>query len=147
MATLCEDCGLGQRGGFGGQKLCRKCRIINGTKVCTACGIEKPFSAFVAENGGRGDGRNVHCRPCRPNTHSMRVYGLTAIEADAIRGRGCEVCGSNENVHIDHCHDSNVVRGALCVNCNIALGQCRDDPTRLRALADYAEQHAHLKVS
>lgn len=41
---------------------------------------------------------------------------------------------------VDHCHETDVVRGLLCCDCNIAIGKMRDDPARLRAAADYLEK-------
>jgi hypothetical protein len=33
------------------------------------------------------------------------------------------------------------VRGLLCPKCNVTLGQAGDDPSLLRALARYVEDH------
>lgn len=40
---------------------------------------------------------------------------------------------------VDHSHITGKVRGLLCGNCNVALGNAQDSPTILRRLADYLE--------
>lgn len=40
---------------------------------------------------------------------------------------------------VDHDHKTGVIRGLLCGNCNVALGNAQDDPVILRRLADYRE--------
>lgn len=51
--------------------------------------------------------------------------------------------------HIDHCHNTQMIRGLLCVNCNVGIGMFKDDPTVLRNAADYieswCEKHAKAK--
>ncbi len=39
----------------------------------------------------------------------------------------CEVCGSEKNIDIDHDHNTNMIRGALCRRCNLMLGMVEDD--------------------
>jgi hypothetical protein len=81
--------------------------------------------------------------------HIARRYGLTTEEyrqrVTAQQGR-CAVCGDEpENggrLHVDHDHGSGAVRDLLCRPCNQALGLTRDDPSRLRALAEYLERHS-----
>lgn len=80
--------------------------------------------------------------------HIARRYGLTAEEyrrrVAAQQGR-CAVCGcepgDGKRLHVDHDHESGVIRDLLCGPCNHALGHAKDDPARLRALADYLEKH------
>lgn len=73
-------------------------------------------------------------------------YGLTYEEYEAMleaQGFCCAVCGTSETKkdwHIDHCHTTGEVRGLLCNNCNAGIGMFKDDPTRLRAAADYLER-------
>ena len=78
-----------------------------------------------------------------------RYYGLTIEEWEALfvaQGRACAVCKSvypgRKTGHwsTDHDHTTGKVRGILCNGCNMALGQAKDDPQRLRALADYLER-------
>ena len=79
------------------------------------------------------------------------LYGLTSAEFDAmLAGQGgvCAICGTAEwpgranAPHVDHCHESNQIRGILCHDCNIGLGNFKDDPTRLMAAVAYLAKHA-----
>src|SRR5712691_2213539 len=52
----------------------------------------------------------------------------------------CEICGDlpgGKPISFDHDHKTGKFLGWLCMNCNTALGLCRDDPLRLEALARY----------
>lgn len=56
----------------------------------------------------------------------------------------CQVCGATGRViHWDHCHKTEIFRGWLCRNCNMALGLLHDDPVILRLLADYLDRSAN----
>jgi hypothetical protein len=72
-------------------------------------------------------------------------YGITADEWDSMliaqAGR-CASCGDQftdalRAIHVDHCHDSRVVRALLCRTCNIAEGVLGGDPDRIRSLLAY----------
>lgn len=68
-------------------------------------------------------------------------FGLTLEEvAEYEKVRACEVCGSTEKLCIDHNHTTGEIRGILCSGCNTALGLAKDNPTTLRALADYLDE-------
>ena len=54
--------------------------------------------------------------------HLKTHYGLTPDEYNTLVENGCEVCGSFERLHVDHCHTTGKVRGCLCNACNISLG-------------------------
>lgn len=53
----------------------------------------------------------------------------------------CAICRTslNEGFHVDHCHTWGVIRGALCRNCNIGLGNFRDDEKLLMRAAEYLQ--------
>lgn len=81
----------------------------------------------------------------RPET--QRRLGVHTTEHDAMLAAGggkCWICQSPPSDHrslaIDHDHLTGTVRGLLCTSCNIGLGFFRDNPTALRAAADYLEQ-------
>lgn len=84
-----------------------------------------------------------------------KKYKITPIDWEAMfaaQGRRCAVCrsdhpGSKIGWVTDHCHKLNRVRGILCAPCNMALGQAKDSPSTLRALAAYLEQEVqHVLV-
>lgn len=80
------------------------------------------------------------------------VYGLTVDDYNAMLDRQngtCAICdgppkgpGSQYGrfrFHVDHCHETNKVRGLLCGNCNTAIGLLGDDLKRFWAAIDYLE--------
>lgn len=84
-------------------------------------------------------------------------HGLTAAEIGHLRraqGGACAVCGRPLPLvpNVDHDHRRAAlhphrtdrgcrycVRGLTCRDCNLMLGNARDDPRVLRAGADYLE--------
>ena len=140
-------------------------------KVCTLCGESKPNEQFhftVSERGYRAS----RCKPCareyerarnrelkrknpeeykRTRQRYMRKtrYGMAhsdyeelLLEQDGV----CAICrrgdGTGQDLEVDHCHKTGLVRGLLCTSCNNALGMFRDD-TRilLRARQYLARSH------
>ena len=58
----------------------------------------------------------------------------------------CACCGtkdpgSKKGWHVDHDHHTGKLRGVLCANCNIALGQVGDSEQRLLQLIEYLRKH------
>lgn len=134
------------------------------TKVCRACGVDKPVDEFYRHVRQR-DGRATECKPCRRaarredyhanngieagRRQNWARYGLTAQDyrrrLDEQNGR-CAICREEpppgKALHVDHDHATGTTRGLLCHGCNHALGDTKDRPEVLRACADYLEQHA-----
>jgi hypothetical protein len=76
--------------------------------------------------------------------HLVRKFGITLDEFEAMlaaQGGGCAVCGRSApegtSLHVDHDHDSGVVRGLLCFTCNGALGMFTENEHLLTRAADY----------
>jgi len=91
--------------------------------------------------------------PHRRDTRLQREYGITLAEYEALlvaQDGGCAICGVKnpagrwDKWHVDHCHDSQKVRGVLCSSCNHGIGQFKDDPALLRRAADYLEAVASV---
>ena len=87
-------------------------------------------------------------------SHKIKAnYGITVddycrmwLEQNGV----CKICkgwykgktsGANEcSVFcVDHCHDTNVVRGLLCSDCNTCLGSFKDDIEKLKEAIRYLE--------
>ena len=88
----------------------------------------KDRHAWRPADGQRGVARQV------------RDHGITAdLYSEMLdrQGGGCGGCGSTDGLQIDHDHDTGVVRGLLCRDCNVALGILKDKPRRLVNLAAY----------
>lgn len=80
----------------------------------------------------------------------LRRYGMTVEEYDSMlsfQGGVCASCGGEakgrwkSRLHIDHDHSTGKVRGLLCQNCNIALGQLKDSISRISKLLEYKRKH------
>ena len=77
----------------------------------------------------------------------VRKYGVEPAwfdEQTKKQGNKCLCCnrefqwGDKQTTpHVDHCHESQVVRGILCNRCNTVLGLCKDDEKLLSTLARY----------
>lgn len=92
-----------------------------------------------ARNPEKAKLSNGYCR----RRYLKAEYGITEDEYNAFvaKAEGKCVCGNDlVRPHLDHCHETGVVRGLLCQPCNMALGLLRDDPARLRRLASYVEK-------
>ena len=116
------------------------------TYECKVCHTVKPYTTDFFNYSTVHKWKLVYdCRECKAEDTADRVYlrqyGLTYMEAVAMKARGCDACGSHHRLAIDHCHDRGHVRGVLCMQCNTALGHLVNDPERIRKLAVYAEVH------
>lgn len=129
-------------------------------RTCKKCGIDKPLDAF--HKNSRTSGRWWTCKACallgtnawrqanpersRESDRRGKVrrrYGASglAIYERIQAGEGCEVCGGRTvKMAIDHCHDTNIVRGLLCGNCNTALGLLKENRETILALLAYMER-------
>lgn len=101
--------------------------------------------AWTAKNGG-------YKKPPRdPEKHRKRHYkwryGISLEQYNemvvAQDGR-CAICRGpptrNGRLYVDHDHKTGKVRGLLCWEDNLVLGQAKDSPERLRAAAEYLER-------
>jgi hypothetical protein len=73
-----------------------------------------------------------------------KMYGITRDDYELLlenQGNKCKICESEfvtENeIRIDHNHNTNQVRGLLCHSCNVALGHMRDSVELLERAINY----------
>ncbi len=71
-------------------------------------------------------------------------YGITLEQYEQLfnlQGGRCAICDreTDHTLHVDHCHETGLVRGLLCGSCNRGLGMYGDNVQLLRKAADYLE--------
>ena len=117
--------------------------------------------AFKAWRPAQRDRLNGECRKwyqanrehalAYMRSRSIARYGLTDGQYAVLyaqQGGTCAICKQPETakvrgtvcrLSIDHDHITGQVRGLLCKNCNIAIGNFHNDPTLLIAAAAYLQ--------
>lgn len=72
-------------------------------------------------------------------------YGITPEDYQIIfnkqKGK-CGICKKQQSelrlpLCIDHCHNTTVIRGLLCISCNFGLGQFQDSVDNLTSAIEY----------
>lgn len=141
------------------------------TKTCNICNEVKSLESFsVHKKGAQGrhpackacrsrQARNDYSsrhdeileikreRRRRTGADRKHSYGITPEQYQAMvdaQGGQCAVCGdvvADSGLHVDHCHSTGKIRGLLCRHCNLALGNMRDDVSRLRRAITYLTKH------
>jgi hypothetical protein len=104
-------------------------------------------------------GRDKRCKSCkkvlRHAIHLKHEYGMTVEEYDELlekQGRTCanKACNygmdDDHKLFVDHCHETGVVRGLLCLWCNSAEGYLKGNPKVAQGLIDYMKKH-NLKTN
>lgn len=87
---------------------------------------------------------------CRSKYRRSQTYGLTVVELNELLAQHavCAICATDawgeKGPQVDHNHATGAVRGILCTSCNNGLGRFKDDPTLLRAAADYLDRGVPL---
>lgn len=159
MEIMCGGCGVKveqpkrPQGGGTAKLFCSpKCRSrtwarANAAKVAKT---QKEYQDQPHVRQYRGDQQRWRRnQPGFKLTQRLSKYGLTVDEFENMLSRqqykclGCKRFISNESQEwgeravIDHCHESNKVRGLLCDSCNTVLGQVQEDKGTLRRLMAY----------
>lgn len=76
------------------------------------------------------------------------IYGLTEeryFEKIKEQGNLCAICGKKDEgrvLCVDHDHKTGQVRGLLCNNCNVGLGNLKDDIQILQSAIGYLHKYS-----
>lgn len=119
---------------------------------CHGCGAEIPKARKSHAMYCSRECMARHVRARNYDTERARDYnrkyhyGLSSEEFTEIltaQDGKCAICGTTDwpgrhnKPHVDHCHETGLVRGVLCTNCNSGLGQFRDRTDLLEAAIAY----------
>ncbi|MGY1858515.1 endonuclease VII domain-containing protein [Modestobacter sp. SYSU DS0290] len=127
--------------------------VPEGSRWCPGCRQAVTHEQF-SRNSRQRSGFGSRCLRCHRRSSNdaywTRRYGLTRADVAALRAGqadACAICGAAAPEHLDHDHQTGRVRALLCQRCNQGLGLLQDDPSVLRAAADYVEEHRDSSVA
>jgi hypothetical protein len=133
-------------------------------RTCRGCGKEahtlEELELFVTQKTGK-HGRLNRCKECanekqkkdwrnpsdpRKARQIERMYQCTLEEYNKRMSSSdnCEVCGTNDDLVYDHCHDTMRFRGVLCRKCNRSIGQLGDDLDSILKVVTYLQKPIDL---
>lgn len=130
-------------------------------KECVICNEVKPVSEFYKDARMR-TGFSSECKLCRrarnnkytadhPNGRRRRTlaskYQITIEDYERqyqYQNGLCAICSDHkEKLFIDHCHDTNKVRGLICNTCNFGLGHFRDNVKFMENAINYLNSNGN----
>ena len=80
------------------------------------------------------------------NNQLKNAFGITLDEYNTMletQNGACDICKkpSSRALAVDHCHETDKIRGLLCSNCNIAIGMLQENIERFHSAIDYIKKH------
>lgn len=135
------------------------------TKICKGCRLEKTLAEFSLHKNCRL-GRNSKCKSCKNKLAAVywktkmsqlskderkqhnklkwyKRYGIAFEDYQSMvkqQDGACRICATTPSkLHLDHSHETNLIRGLLCANCNMGLGLFYDSPLILSKAIEYLE--------
>ena len=131
----------------------RKRRGNDAYLSCRKCEAELTVGENITEF--RFNNCDYICRTCKCKTdsdfHLEYKYGVTRDHRDQMmreRGGKCDVCGEHErNVKgvlcIEHCHETEEIRGLVCNECNTTLARLGDNLDGVMKFVNYLKGGDH----
>lgn len=110
--------------------------------LCGDCYKKREWTYSEGEEPSNRQARRRDKRAKRV-IHVENLYGLSEAEyTERISGQGnlCAICRQKDEMKVlcvDHDHATGKVRGLLCNNCNVGLGNFRDNPKILESAIAY----------
>jgi len=123
---------------------------------CKKCMVNLSLDKYYFNKNGKDKRQNV-CKKCMniynykidKNHKLKKAYGITLNDYNKLlvnQKNRCSICGINNNgkyrnknraFAVDHCHNTNKIRGLLCSDCNIAIGLLKDNVKYLQSAINY----------
>ena len=94
----------------------------------------------------RSDNKRWRCQTSERYQDRLRKYGVSPDSFDSLyeQAQGsCQICGRyvGPSLNVDHDHKTGMVRGLLCPECNLGLGNFGDSIKTLAKAIIYLEDH------
>ena len=113
-----------------GRRSCKECRKIDG------------------RNRARAKNKTQKGKDAKKNVALKIAYGITFKQYQEMLERQnyrCAICSRPQSeftrkFSVDHCHITDVVRGLLCGNCNVGIGNLQDDINILENAIKYLKR-------
>lgn len=117
-------------------------------RICTKCGKKKyDFMKGTRKHWCTDCWQTYSVAWRQKNKRKLRDqqlqnrYGITIEQYEElldVQGGVCaickQLCASGKDLAVDHDHDTGVVRGLLCMNCNIGIGHLATQDRLMQAL-------------
>jgi hypothetical protein len=108
---------------------------------CWICHEAKPSGEFIAMHRGR----YRVCKICKSHLNRLDRFKIGPVDYEkllVVQNYRCAICEldlvhEKNNTVVDHCHETNEIRGVLCRNCNTGLGNFKDKNALLANAAKY----------
>lgn len=127
----------------------KKILVKDGLKYCKACDRSLDVSLFMKKKSKISNLYSTICAKC----HNLSAFGINTLDYESLvesQNNKCAICNNNEkavdkrknierSLAVDHCHETGKIRGLLCTNCNIGLGQFKDSLYLLDKAKKYLE--------
>ena len=114
------------------------------TQICKECNIDKPLSDYGKSNvfrhgsdkyypnGKRPEERIFYwrvCKECRKQSALPSKIKNLYKKSKPLELK-CPLCLKTDNdnphnIHLDHCHKTQEVRGGVCMDCNVGMGHLK----------------------
>ena len=108
-------------------------------KECRYCGAETRKPSW---NSSRQ--KFHHHKDCTTCKDFKSLHGFTLTPEDRAfldKKPYCGICGTTENLAVDHCHETNKIRGYLCRPHNSAIGFLGDNIEGVMRAVNYLSTH------
>ena len=146
----------------GGRRVCNKCNIDKPLTAFTKAKMYEMGRSLCCKEcynlraceirRERGIGPPVHAPPIEPTQRDYKRFKYRGISSAAFKAlydaqNGlCGICEKpmdflGKHTCLDHNHKTGIVRGVLCLRCNLGIGHMRDDVSLMRAAVAYLEKH------
>jgi len=143
----CKSCKSATHQARTAKRVAEQNYLLVSAKFCSGCKNSKPIEEF-AKQVVSPDGHASLCKVCNKAYLLRHKYRLSLQEHQGLyvgQEQRCAICRMEyplEELAVDHCHSTNVVRGLLCRGCNTGLGCFKEDLERLERAINYLRSFA-----